>query len=176
MSDRALELKHQGNRALVRRDYEGSAKAFRELIQLSPDSPDGYIGLAKVLERTHEHQAIVDLLEPASRKVQRAGVLKSLGNAYRVLARRGQAGVVDRGIEVYEAYLAQREDPVILFYLAGLYRLKKEYGEALSRLRRSWALDPGSESVYAAALECARRVGHDESLKEIESWSSAVRR
>jgi tetratricopeptide (TPR) repeat protein len=176
MNDHALRLKREGNRALARRDYEASAEAFRELIQLAPEASEGYLGLAKVLERTHEHQAVIDLLEPVISKVKSPGLKKALGDAYRVLANRGQKPAASRAIDLYEDYLSQRKDPVTLFYLAGLYRLEKDYERALALFRESWSLDPGSRSVYSAALDCARRLGHDEDVKEIETWRSELRR
>lgn len=175
MSDRPLELKRQGNRALARRDHEASAQAFRELIELSPETAEGYIGLAKVFERTHEHQAAIDLLEPALSKVQSAAMQKALGDAYRVLANRGQKSAAGCAIKAYESYLSQRKDPVTLFHLAGLYRSEKDYERALALFRESWSLDPGSRSVYTGALDCAKRLGRDADVKKIESWRPELR-
>jgi tetratricopeptide (TPR) repeat protein len=175
MSD--IELKRAGNRALAARDYETARRAFEALIERSPDSLDGYVGLSRVLERTHDQQAIVDLLEPVLARMKSGGLAKVLGDAYRVLANRGARSAVEPAIRWYETYLRDRRDPVTLYYLAELQREHAgNYETALRLLEESWKLDPGSRSVYDAAQACARKLGRLDEVRRIqETWKGQLR-
>jgi tetratricopeptide (TPR) repeat protein len=160
MPDEVTDLRREANRALVRRDYERARALFRQVITAAPESFEGYLGLAKVLERVDDHRGIVTLLEPVSTRIRVAGISRALGDAYRVLAYRGDSGAVDNAIRHYEEYHRQRKDAVTLFYLGELYREKKrDYEKALDRLRQSWDADPGSREVWTAAIDCVNRLG-----------------
>jgi tetratricopeptide (TPR) repeat protein len=177
VTTKAEELNRAGNRALVARQYDAASRSFRALIDRSPASPVGYLGLAKVLWRTQKTHEIVEMLEPVAARLDSPGVTKALADAYRVLANRGDEEAVGPGIRWYEAYLRQREDPVALFYLGGLYREHRgEYETALVLFWRSWNADPGSRSVYQAALECAKKLGRSEEVTRLQkAWQERGR-
>src|SRR5262245_928493 len=107
-SDPLLELKRSGNRLLVGRDYEGARKAFQDLIQARPDSADGYIGLAKTLERLNDYESIVNLVSPVVTRIGSTHLLGLLADAYRVLVFRGNSKYTDAAIAAYEAHLQER--------------------------------------------------------------------
>jgi tetratricopeptide (TPR) repeat protein len=177
MSGAAAELRTAGNRALAARQYETASRAFSALIEIEPASPDGYVGMARVLERTGRTQEIVELLESVAGQLEVAGVVKALADAYRVLANRGDRQAVARAIRWYEAYLRQREDAVALYYLGELHREhRKDYQTALELFWRSWNADPGSRSVYQAALDCATRLGRKDEVERLtEAWRNKGR-
>src|SRR5262245_18139712 len=127
MTDAALELRQRGNRAFAARDYDTAERYFRELIQTQPDSADGYLGVAKVLDRRHDHLGVVSLLEPSADQLNTSSVLKHLADAYRVLAQLGDRTKVLPAINRYEQYLQGRQDPVALFHLAELYGRQGDY-------------------------------------------------
>jgi tetratricopeptide (TPR) repeat protein len=136
-------LRRDANRAFVRREYDRAKRLFQTIIAKMPESHEGYVGLAKVLGRIGDHQGIIAVLEPLSDRMRVAGVSRALGDAYRVLAYRGENDAVESAIRHYEEYHSQRKDPVTLFYLGELYREKKrDWVTALQCYRESWELDP----------------------------------
>ena len=170
MSDlrgRALELKRAGNRALARRDYEGSERNFRLLIQEAPDVLDGYLGLAKLLDRRHRQDEIVKLLEPQASRFDTAGFHRALGDAYRVIGAHGNRDAIARAIDVYDLYHGEQRDPVTLFYKGELLAEVGQLERAFEALRSSLALDPRSPTVRGAAKACARKLGRPELAKEL---------
>lgn len=162
LTGKALETKRQGNRAIAGRDYPAAEKAFRSLISEKADSPEGYIGLAKVLERTHRHQEIIDLLEPVSGVLNHPAIHRSLGDAYGVLAARGDRRAIAPAIAHYESYHAKHKDAVTYFYLGELLAEAGDYQKAFEALRSSLELDPRSGTVRTAARTCARKLGKPE--------------
>lgn len=172
MSERNTELKRQGNRALAARRYGEARTAFNALVAESPSSPDGYLGLAKTLEREHDHRSIISLIEPVVEEIRTPGLRRALADAYRVLANQGDGTAVDPAIKWYLAYLSERPDPVGHFYLGELYREHKHDDvSALEHLKKSWSLDPGSRTVYQAALVSAKRLGRLDEVRELmEAW------
>jgi tetratricopeptide (TPR) repeat protein len=163
----ALEKKRQGNRALAGRDYAAAEESFRSLIREKPDSPEGYLGLAKVLERTHRHQEIIDLLEPVSVALDDPAVHRGLGDAYRVLAARGERLAIAPAISHYETLHAKRKDAVTYFYLGELLAEAGEFEKAFEALRSSLELDPRSGTVRTAARVCARKLGKPELVETL---------
>lgn len=156
---RALALKHAGNRALVRRDYEESERQFRLLIEAEPDVADGYLGLAKLLDRRHRQQEVVELLEPKASRFDTPGFHKALGDAYRVLAARGDREAIGKAIKQYDRYHQEQRDPVTLFYKGELLAEQGNLERAFDALRESLMLDPRSPTVRTAAETCAKRLG-----------------
>jgi tetratricopeptide (TPR) repeat protein len=177
LSERITELKRQGNRALTARKYEEARAAFSALISESPESPEGYLGLAKTLERTHDHRSIISLIEPVVSRMRTPPLLRTLGDAYRVVANQGDPTAVDPAIRWYTAYLTERPDAVVYFYLGELYREHKHDDiAALEHLKASWSLDPGSRTVYQAALASAKRLGRlDEVRQLMDAWKESGR-
>jgi tetratricopeptide (TPR) repeat protein len=169
------ELKHKGNRALVAKRYEEAVAAFRAATEMCPQMEEGYLGLSRVFERTHQHERIIDLLQPVVERLDTASLLKTLGSAHRVLANRGESAHVDAAIACYEKYLDKRKDAVVLYYLAELYREhKQEFRRAYDLLLQSWECDPGSRTVYLSALNCATRLGRlDEVSRLKEMWKQS---
>ena len=108
MEDPYVELKRLGNRLLVSRDYEGAKKIFQDLVQAQPESADGYIGLAKTLDRLNEYESIIERVGPVVSRVQSTQLLGLLADAYRVLVYRGESKYVDSAISAYEAYIKER--------------------------------------------------------------------
>lgn len=173
MPDRIRLLNQQGNRAIAARKYEDARAAFAQLIAESPDSAEGYLGLAKTLERTHDHRSIIDLVEPVAGKIRTPRLLRALGDAYRILANQGDRSATDPAIYWYIAYLRERPDAVVHYYLGELFREQKHDDvAALEHFRASWSLDPGSRAVYQAALASARRLGDlEEARRLVAAWS-----
>jgi hypothetical protein len=96
LDGRALDLKHAGNRAVAKRDLEAAEGAFRDLIKRAPESVEGYLGLAKTLERAHRDDEIVELLEPVVERLRRPcqpriALLFCAGSWSRISARRRAA-------------------------------------------------------------------------------------
>jgi tetratricopeptide (TPR) repeat protein len=172
-----IELKRRGNRSLAAKDFEAAKRAFSELIAQRPTEADGYAGLARVLERTGEHREVIQLLQPVVSQIRSQKLLRALGDSQRVLAARGEREWLEPAITTYGEYLKERRDPVTLFHLAELFRLfKKDYSESLRLLKESWDADPGSRSVYEAALESARRIGSLEEIRLLqEHWRPQLR-
>jgi len=167
LTGRALELKREGNRAVAKRDYPAAESAFRKVIELAPDSDEGYLGLAKTFERTHRHGDVIALLETTS--ARSSATLKALADAYRVLANRGDGLAVAPAIKYYEAQRRERPDAVSLYYLGELYREHaKDYGRALGAFKESLQIDPASPTVFAAATTCAKRLGLASEMEELE--------
>jgi tetratricopeptide (TPR) repeat protein len=167
LSGQALELKQAGNRALAKRDYETAERAFRQVIERAPDSPEGYLGLTKTLERTHRQSEAIAILEPVHPKS--AGILKALGDAYRVLANRGDDSAVGGAIDHYEALRKVRPDAVSLYYLGELYREhRRDFDRALNALKASLELDPKSATVLAAATACARALDRVDEIEDFK--------
>jgi tetratricopeptide (TPR) repeat protein len=165
---RALDLKHAGNRAIAKRDLNVAEGAFRELIKVAPESAEGYLGLARTLERAHRHDEIVEVLEPVVEHLKTPGITKAVADAYRVLANRGNALAALHAIRYYEAYRKTRNDPVSLYYLGELYREHvKDYERALDALKESLKSDPTSPTVLAAAIASAQRLGRDDEVEEL---------
>jgi len=162
MAERAVELKRSGNRAMASRDYATARDAFESLIRDFPEVADGYVGLSKVLARLNDHERTVEVLEPALERVSSSAMLRALGDAYRVLAYRGDETAVEPAIQYYLRYREVRREPQSLYYLGELHReLKKDYEQALRFLRESWELEPGSPSIRAAAEACAKKLGFE---------------
>ena len=168
-----IELKRLGNRLLVSRDYEGARKIFQDLVQARPDSPDGYIGLAKTLERLNDYQSIVDIVAPVVSRVESSHLLGLLADAYRVLVARGKSEYLDSAINAYEAYLKERrKGQEGLYYLAVLYRdYKKDYERTAELLKEAWDQEPRAQQLYLALLSCLRKLQRvDEIKKTKELW------
>lgn len=170
MNDRLINLHRKGNRALVNRDYQQSEEIFRELVERFPDSPKGYIGLAKVFERVDRHEDIVEVVEPIYDQFESQQLLRILGDACRVLANRGEACFVDRAIRYYDLYLESRRDSVVLFYQADLLeKKKKDYTKALERYRASWDSEPKSRNAYLGILRCLNHLGMNSEIEQVKS-------
>ena len=174
MADRKLELKRRGNRLLTRRSFEEAEEVFGKLVSEYPDAREGYVGLAKVLQRTDRYEATVNLLEPVAENLGSAQILRLLGDACRVLANRGKHEFVDRAISYYRSYHALRPDPVSLYYEADLLsKAKRDYEAALASYRASWDLDPRGRDAYMGVLNCLRQLDRLDELGEIKDlWKS----
>ena len=165
MQDSLTELKKLGNRQLVNRDYEGAIKVFQQLIQESPESADGYIGLAKTLARRKEYQAIVDTVGPVANRVNSAQLKSLLADAYRVLVFRGKKEYVDAAINAFEDYHQEREDSVSLYYLAEIYRsFKKDFARAADVYQASWDREQRGRLAYQGLLSCLGQLGRDDEV------------
>ena len=162
IADDAVELRQVGNRALARRDYAAAEAAFRKWVQQYPDSPEGYLALARLFERTHRHRETVELLAPQSAHFDLPAIHRSLADAYRILAARGDRSAIERAIIHYDALHQKRKDPVTLFYQGELLAEKGDLERAFEALRSSLILDPKSPTVRAAARRCAQRLGRPE--------------
>src|SRR5262249_7685645 len=137
LTGRALELKRAGNRALAARDYGASERDFRLLIETAPDAVDGYLGLAKLFDRRHRQEETIRLLEPKVSRLDSPGILKALGDAYRVLGARGDREAIKKAIDYYDRYHRQRVDAVTLFYKGELLAELGELPRAFDALRLS---------------------------------------
>jgi hypothetical protein len=135
------------------------------------------LGLAKTLERTHDHRSVIALIEPVVGRIRTPRLLRLLGDAYRILANQGDRSAIDPAIRWYVAYLDERPDAVVHYYLGELYREKKHDDvAALDHFKASWSLDPGSRTVYQAALASARRLGNlDEVRNLMAAWGESGR-
>ncbi len=175
MDEEAVQLKRLGNRAIAQRDYKGARAAFEGLIQREPNSPEGYVGLAKVYHRTQQDRAVVELIQPVILRLRTAPMLKALADAYRVLANQGDTSAVRPAIRYYEELRHVRPDPVSLFYLGELYREhERDFTRALETLCASWELDPRSPTVYAAALDCAKKLGDAAAISRVKGMKTGT--
>lgn len=172
MEDRTLELKRAGNRLLVSRNYEAARNSFQALVESAPDLPDGYIGMAKVNERLNDYEGTVRLLEPVVSRFDSTHLRRLLADAYRVLASRGQSVYLDSAIRIYEAHLRERDDPVVLFFLAALYQdEKRDYARALELYRKYREAYPRSREAYLAIVDCLKRLGRRDEIEAVqEEW------
>lgn len=167
LEDPYVELKRLGNRLLVSRDYEGARKIFEDLVQARPDSADGYIGLAKTLERLNDYESIVEIVGPVVSRVQSTQLLGLLADAYRVLVFRGESEYVDAAISAYEAYNEERQGQKKLYYLAMLYRdRKKDYVRAAELLKEAWDQEPQSQTLYLVLLSCLRKLQRFDEIEQ----------
>lgn len=167
LSGDALAKKQEGNRAMARRDYAAAEECFRQVIRLRPDSWEGYLVLARLFERTHRHRDLIGLLEPCVDRFGLAAFHRLLGDAYRVLAARGDRKSIEQAIEHYGAFHRERKDPVTLFYLGELLAESGDLEGAFAALRESLELDPRSPTVRTAATTCARRLDRPELLNSL---------
>src|SRR5262245_37015313 len=126
MDGELLQLKRTGNRLLAARDYTGAEATFRQLVSHYPDSEEGYLGLTKLYERDLDYDSIVTLVQPVHDRIGSWKLTKVLGDAYRVLANRGNHEYVDLAIKYYVAYHQKRTDPVTLYYLGDIFETQKK--------------------------------------------------
>lgn len=171
IDERALELKREGNRCVVKRDYESARKAFEQLISLEPSASEGYVGLAKVLDRVGDHDGVIKMLAPVVERLDSSQARKFYADSLRILANRGAQQLRRAAITEYEKLAKEREDPVSLFYLAELYEAEGEFHGALDRYDHSWRLDPRSHAARDGMLRCLAKLGRDEEMQSVkERW------
>jgi tetratricopeptide (TPR) repeat protein len=161
------ELKREGNRQLVAGDLASAEAKFRQLIRIAGDRADGYVGLAKVLERSDRFEEVVDLLDAAYKRFDSAQLIRQLGDAHRVLAERssGSGMHLELAIRRYNEYHLRRRDPVTLFYLGHLlFDYKHDFEGALRSFRESWDLDPRSLQAYQGVIRVLQRLQRPEEV------------
>jgi tetratricopeptide (TPR) repeat protein len=172
-----LELKRTGNRKLAQRDYQSAAECFERLIREVPDAREGYIGLAKTLERRGRVSEVISLLQPVVDKIESDQIVRLLADAYRALAFRGDSTKVDCALKYYERYHRNRLDPVTLQYQGDLYREKRDYGAALRSYRAAWDLEPRNRKAYMSVLNCLRQLRRPDEIELMKSlWKERNRK
>lgn len=174
----ATDLLQMGNRAVAARNFKAAEDAFRELVRLDPNSPEGYLGLAKVHLRQSHNSEVVSLLEPVCRRMPSLRVVRQLADAHRALALGPNAAPenADRAVALYEQLDKERPDPVCSFYLGEILReVRQDHRRALTAYQRSWELSPGSESVLEAASECAEALSDPEARAAVEAMRAHAR-
>ena len=62
---KAERLIAQGEEFISEKEYDSAEAAFREALELVPDSSDAYKGLAKIYKKTEDTEALMDVLEEA---------------------------------------------------------------------------------------------------------------
>lgn len=62
---KAGRLIAQGEEFISDKEYDSAEAAFREALELVPDSSDAYKGLAKLFKKTEDTEALMDVLEEA---------------------------------------------------------------------------------------------------------------
>jgi tetratricopeptide (TPR) repeat protein len=120
-------------------NLDAAIQAFLEGIELAPDEPDGYLGLARLYEaqgRPEEAQATY------SRMQSRGPNMAALAHqALGTLAER--QGDVTRAEEEYRQALALApEDPSAHLLLAGFYESTAQWDKAIAAYQQAAALDP----------------------------------
>lgn len=163
-----VDIKRQGNRLIAERRYEEADETFRRLIQIAPLAPEGYIGLAKVLDVDDRIDEIIALIDPVVDRIDSALLLKTLATAYRMAVLRGQPVNVRRAIDLHERYLKQREDAVATYYLGELYEKHEDDVRALESYRKAWQLQSDYPDAYQAYRKVALRLGRTADVAEGE--------
>ncbi|MCL5256860.1 MAG: tetratricopeptide repeat protein, partial [Chloroflexi bacterium] len=110
------------NQLLLQREYSEAEEHFRKSLESTPDNPEVREGLGRALfHRGRPPEAIQELKQAGT--LSQAG-LYALGRCY------GQAGMVEKAIRSYEAWLtAHGMDPDVLFYLGSAYCQKGDWAK-----------------------------------------------
>ncbi len=171
MKELAVDLKRKANFLFAKRKYKEAAAIFRKLITVYPDYVDGYVGLAKILSLYEKQEEIIEYLEPVAENLKSWKLFKILGDTYRFLANRGEDKFIDLAIHYYNAYHAERVDPVTFYYLGRLLEKKREYATALEYYWKSWDLDPKSRQAFEGIVSCLEELNRPAEIQTVkEMW------
>jgi tetratricopeptide (TPR) repeat protein len=157
-------------------DYYKAEKAYKKLLQLYPDDPDGNLNLGSmyiVLEKWDEALEQFDVL--IQNKDENTLPYTSMADAYMA------KGLYDKAKEVLEHYLHEFSDnAVIRLWLALGYLIQERYDLALNELEKSFLLDPSNIFTHGIKGDISRIQGNfvraeEEFFKMLDSEEEIVR-
>jgi tetratricopeptide (TPR) repeat protein len=157
-------------------DYYKAEEAYKKLLQLYPDDPNGNLNLGSmylVLEKWDEALEQFDVL--IRNKDENTLPYTSMADAYMA------KGLYDKAEEVLEHYLHEFSDnAVIRQWLALGYLIQERYDLALNELEKSFLLDPSNIFTYGIKGDIFRIQGNfvgaeEEFFKMLDSEEEIVR-
>ena len=152
---------------LLQGDLRGAANAFRRVMEIEPDYPDGPVNLARVLIREGDVQQAIPHLETALEldpALARAHVF--LGMALRTLGR------YDEALEHLETARAQYpRDRVLLGELGRIHFLERRFDEAISTYTDVLRIDPEDLQAHYNLMLAYRGSGDLEQAAREQSSS-----
>jgi tetratricopeptide (TPR) repeat protein len=157
-------------------DYYKAEDAYRKLLQLYPEDPDGNLNLGSmyiVLEKWDEALEQFNVL--IQNKDENTLPYTSVADAYMA------KGLYDKAKEVLEHYLHEFSDnAVIRQWLALGYLIQERYDLALNELEKSFLLDPSNIFTHGIKGDIFRIQGNfvraeEEFFKMLDSEEEIVR-
>jgi serine/threonine protein kinase/Tfp pilus assembly protein PilF len=157
-------------------DYYKAEEAYKKLLQLYPEDPDGNLNLGSmyiVLEKWDEALEQFNVL--IQNKDENTIPYTSMADAYMA------KGLYDKAKEVLEHYLHEFSDnAVIRHWLALGYLIQERYDRALNELEKSFLLDPSNIFTHGIKGDIFRMKGNfvraeEEFFKMLDSEEEIVR-
>ncbi|HEX8708207.1 MAG TPA: tetratricopeptide repeat protein [Pyrinomonadaceae bacterium] len=177
--DKPDALYLQAVNALVSNDFPSAIKAYEELVRLSPEDPQAYVGLGRAYEKNDEiGKAIENYLQATNRDPQNALALLRLGVLYgrkeNVL---GAVAAFEKAEAIYGPSSYQEGEANVLYERGYLFINTRQFEDARRDLQRAldMASASGNESRQISALLQLSRLAHTEGATDkAQQYASAA--
>jgi tetratricopeptide (TPR) repeat protein len=164
-TSKEIPVLQEGMEALNRNDLNFAMKKFNEALEIKPQLPEAYYGIAKVYELKNENEkALENLTHAVTLKERFPAAYHDIGWIYQ------KQGELEKAIEYYVKAVSQKRKFIQAHMNIGaIYVMQGKYREALEKFDDAVFIDPKYVNAYTSATDVLLRMGkYNEAIQVCE--------